>query len=181
MSKIGKRPVIIPDGVEVKIEKENLVFKGPAGSLAFRLPLFIKAEIKDSKIFFNKENDLKQTRANWGTTRSLAQNAVTGVKGGFEKSLEIEGVGYRATVEGEVLVLNIGYSHPVKFNPPEGVKISVAKSIIKVSGIDKNLVGRTAAQIKAIKRVEPYKGKGIHYVGEYVRRKAGKKVASATK
>ncbi|MBI2514997.1 50S ribosomal protein L6 [Candidatus Wolfebacteria bacterium] len=181
MSKIGKRPITIPDGVEVKIEKENLIFRGPAGSLTFRIPLFIKAEVKDKKIFFNKENDIKQTRANWGTIRSLAQNAVTGVKSGFEKNLELEGVGYRVTMEGETLVLNIGYSHPIRFNPPEGIKISIAKNTIKVSGIDKNLAGRTAAQIKARKPVEPYKGKGIHYTGEYVRRKAGKKVASAAK
>lgn len=180
MSKIGKKPIIIPDGIDVKINDGNLEFKGGKGELIVRLLPYVKTEIKDNQIFFGIQNDFKQARANWGTTRALAQNAISGMSGAFEKILEIEGVGYRAEIKENDLLLFVGLSHPIKIVPPEGVKISVNKNIIKVSGIDKFLAGRTAAQIRAVKKPEPYKGKGIRYQGEIIRRKAGKKVAGTT-
>ncbi len=181
MSKIGKKPVAIPEGVEARINDGRLEFKGDKGHLEVRLLPFIRTEIKDRSILFQPENNSKQARSNWGTIRALASNAIIGVTRGFEKTLEIEGVGYRAGLEGDTLVLNLGFSHPVKINSPTGIKISVSKNTIKISGVDKNLVGKTAATVRALRKVEPYKGKGIRYQGEVVRRKAGKKVASATK
>lgn len=177
MSKIGKRAIIIPDNVEVKISDGFLEFKSNSGVINLKILPFIKAEVKDKSVFFTPENNSKQTRTNWGTTRSLAYNAVIGLTEGFSRVLEIEGIGYRAALEGNTLVLNLGLSHPIKFVPPEGVKISVEKNVVKISGIDKALVSQVAAKIKAFKRPEPYKGKGIKYRGEIIRRKAGKKVA----
>ncbi|MEE8131687.1 MAG: 50S ribosomal protein L6, partial [Candidatus Paceibacterota bacterium] len=141
---------------------------------------YIKIEIKDNQIFFTPQNTSKQARANWGTVRSLVQNAVLGVSEGFTKVLEIEGVGYRAETQGNDLVLNVDLSHPIKISPPEGIKISTEKNTIKVFGIDKALVGGIAAKIRSVKKPEPYKGKGIRYQGEVIRRKAGKKVAGTT-
>ena len=188
MSKIGKKPIIIPEGVEVKINDGFLSFKGRNGELSVKVLPFVKPEIKDETIVFIIQNKSKQARANWGTQRALAQNAIIGVNEGFNKSLLIEGIGYRASTEalpagrqGNTLVLSLGLSHPVKFAPPDGIKISVEKNIIKVSGADKELVGRAAANIRAFKKPEPYKGKGIRYEGEIIRRKAGKKVAVTTK
>ncbi|MBN2197821.1 50S ribosomal protein L6 [Candidatus Wolfebacteria bacterium] len=181
MSKIGKKPIEIPEKVEVKINGAFLEFKGEKGTISIKLLPFIKTEIKDKTIFFSPENDLKQTLANWGTIRSLAANAIIGLIDGFEKVLEIEGVGYRANMEGETLVLNLGLSHPIKFTSPENIKILTEKNLIKISGIQKDLVGQTAAKIRAFKKPEPYKGKGIRYQGEVVRRKSGKKVGGAEK
>ena len=181
MSKIGKKPIIIPEGTSVEIKDGDLEIKGKDGALKIRILKCVKPEIKNNILSFSVENDLNQTMANWGTMRSLAYNAVLGVSGGFEKILEIEGVGYRAAMEGNDLVLNMGFSHPVKFKSPEGIKISVEKNTIKVNGIDKALVGKTAAEIRAVKKPEPYKGKGIRYKGEVIRRKSGKKVAGAGK
>ncbi len=176
MSKIGKKPIIIPENVEVKINDGFLDFKGNSGTLNIKIPAYIKAEIKEGGLLFSPENDSKQARANWGTIRSLAYNAIVGLTEGFSKNLEVEGIGYRANVEGENLILNLGFSHPIKFTPPQGIKISVEKNVIKISGIDNALVGQVAAKIRAFKKPEPYKGKGIRYQGEVVRRKAGKKV-----
>lgn len=181
MSKIGKQPVLIPEKVEVKIEGGRLEFKGEKGALGFKIHPFVKAELEDKTLTFTPLNNTKQAKASWGTARSLAHNAIMGVTRGFEKVLELEGVGYRVNMEGSVLVLSLGLSHPVKVNPPEGIKISVAKNTITVSGLDKDLVGRVAAGIRALKKVEPYKGKGLKYQGEIARRKAGKKVAGTTK
>ena len=181
MSKIGKKQIIIPDNVEVEISGGFLKFKGNKGTTNLKILPYIKTEIKDKSIFFTPENNSKQARANWGTIRSLAHNAIIGLTEGFGKVLEIEGIGYRANMEGNNLVLNLGLSHPIKINPPEGIKISVEKNVIKISGIDKALVGQIAAKIKAFKKPEPYKGKGIRYQGEIIRRKAGKKVAGTTK
>jgi large subunit ribosomal protein L6 len=180
MSKIGKKPVIIPDSVAVKISDELLEFKSGDNVVNLKIPSYIKAEIKEGAIFFNLENNLKQARANWGTIRSLAANVIIGLTQGFNKTLEIEGVGYRASMEGDNLVLDLGLSHPIKFIPPKGIKISAEKNIIKISGIDKALVGQAAAKIRAFKKAEPYKGKGIKYQGEVIRRKAGKKVVGLT-
>lgn len=153
--------------------------KGKLGALQLKLLNFVTAEMKDKEIQLNITDNEKQARANWGTMGSLLQNAIKGVSEGFSKVLEIEGVGFRASMEGNNLVLNVGFSHPVKFSPPEGIKLVVEKNTISVSGIDKALVGETAAQIRRIKKPEPYKGKGIRYQGEVIRRKAGKKVAGA--
>ncbi|MEK7114688.1 MAG: 50S ribosomal protein L6 [Patescibacteria group bacterium] len=181
MSKIGKKPIIIPDNVEFKINGGFLELKGAGGVISLKILPHIKVKSEDKTVSFVPENDSKQARANWGTIRALTFNAVVGVAQGFNKILEIEGVGFKANMEGDILVLNIGYSHPVKFVSPEGIKISVEKNTIKVSGIDKALVGETAAKIRALKKPEPYKGKGIKYQGEVIRRKAGKKVAGAAK
>ncbi|KKR88869.1 MAG: 50S ribosomal protein L6 [Candidatus Wolfebacteria bacterium GW2011_GWA2_42_10] len=181
MSKIGKKPINIPQEVEIKIHGNVLEFKGKNGSLRVEILPFIKAELKDNTLSFDVVNDSRQAKANWGTTRALAQNAIIGVKDGFSKILEIEGVGYKVSAEGNNLTFNIGFSHPVKFIPPEGIKISVEKNIIKVSGIDKALVGKTAAEIRSLKKPEPYKGKGIKYRGEIIRRKEGKKAAATAK
>lgn len=181
MSKIGKKPIVIPEGVEIKVDEGFLDLKGSKGSLSFKIPKSIKAEIKEGEIIFSPENNLKGTKALWGTIRALANNAVVGLTSGFEKKLRIEGVGFKASMEGETLVLNIGLSHPIKFTPVDGVKISVEKNIIKVSGFDKAAVGQSAAKIRAFKKPEPYKGKGIMYQNEIIRRKAGKKVAGTTK
>lgn len=177
MSKIGKKPIIIPEKINVKAEGGFLEFKGEKGFLKLKIPSHIKTEIKDNIILFSPENDSKQARANWGTVASLSRNAIAGVAEGFNKNLEIEGVGYRATMDGDALVLNIGFSHPVKFLAPDGIKISTEKNVIKIFGIDKDLVGRIAAKIRAFRKPEPYKGKGIRYQGEIIRRKAGKKTS----
>lgn len=177
MSKIGKKPITIPEGAEVKINDGILELKGKNGEMNIKVLPYIKAEIKDNQIIFDIQNNSKQARANWGTTRSLTQNAILGIIEGFTKVLEIEGVGYRAEMQEGDLVLSVGLSHPIKISPPEGINISTEKNTIKVSGIDKFLVGEVSAKIRAVKKPEPYKGKGIRYQGEVIRRKVGKKVA----
>ena len=181
MSKIGKKPVIIPDGVEIKIDDGFLEFKKGNESLKIKALSYIEAEIKDNTLVFKSLNTSKQARANWGTIRALSQNAIDGLTKGFFKNLEIEGVGYRVNMEGDVLVLNVGLSHPIKYKAPMGVNIVTEKNVIKVSGIDKFLVGKAAAEIRKFKKAEPYQGKGIKYQGEIIRRKVGKKMAGATK
>lgn len=180
MSKVGKKPISIPQGVEIKIAGNQLEVKGKGGSLSLPVLPHTSAELKNNALVISASGSDKQSRANWGTMRSLAQNAVTGVDQGFSKELEIQGVGYRAAMEGTTLVLNVGFSHPIKFPAPEGIKIAVEKNFIKISGHNKALVGETAAKIRAIKKPEPYLGKGIRYKGEIVKMKAGKKVAGAT-
>mgnify|MGYP001560139575 CR=1 FL=1 len=180
MSKIGKKPIIIPKTVNVEINDGVLNVKGKSGEIILKILPHMKLELKDGMISVNIDNDSRIARTNWGTMRSLIQNAIIGIEEGFSKILEIEGVGYRATMEGDNLVLNIGFSHQVKIASPLGVKISVEKNTIKLFGIDKFLVGETAAKIRAMKKPEPYKGKGIRYQGELIRRKEGKKAASAT-
>lgn len=181
MSKIGKKQIIIPQGVEAKIDSGFLRVKGKNGELSIKILPYIKAELKDGTLSFSIDNDSRQAIANWGTMRALANNAVSGVNEGFSKVLEIEGVGYRASVEGNNLILNIGFSHPVKMIPLAGIKVSVDKNSIKVFGADKTAVGEMAAKIRAMKKPEPYKGKGIKYQGEIIRRKEGKKAAGAVK
>lgn len=175
MSRIGKQPIKIPEEVEVKLEGNLVVVKGPKGELKIEIKPEVKVDIDNKEVTLNPTNDTKQARSLWGTHRSLIANAVLGVTKGFEKKLEIEGVGYRANLEGKDLVLNLGYSHPIKITPPEGIVFSVEKNIITVSGIDKQLVGQIAAEIRSKRKPEPYKGKGIRYQGEVIRRKAGKK------
>lgn len=176
MSKIGKKIIVIPKGVEVKTADSVLEFKGKDAALVLRLLPHVEAKIEGENLSFSVTEKSLQARANWGTMRALAQNALTGVSEGFKKILELRGVGFRAGVEGNVLVLNIGFSHPVKFEPPAGVKITVEKSFITVSGIDKALVGQAAAKIRALKKPNMYRGTGIRYKDEVVKTKAGKKV-----
>lgn len=183
MSKIGKKPIDIPSGVEVSLTDGQLEFKGKEGSLTLPVLPHLHAEIKKedgaSQLIFTAKSNIKQARANWGTMAALAKNAIVGVSQGFAKTLEIEGIGFKAGMEGNKLSLNVGYTHPVKFEPPAGIKIIVEKNQIKISGFNKAVVGEVAANIRKIKKPEPYKGKGIHYLGEVIRRKAGKKVAGA--
>ena len=183
MSRIGKKPIEIPEGVEVKIEQDKVTIKGSKGEISQEIRPEIKVEIKDKEIHvFPKQGDLgdpNKVKAFWGLTRALLANMVQGVTAGYEKKLEIQGLGYKASLEGKDLVLNIGFSHPVKLEAPQGVEFSVEKNIITVSGIDKELVGRAAAIIRKVRPPEPYKGKGIRYFGEVVRKKAGKKVVAS--
>lgn len=177
MSRIGKKPIKIPQGVEVKIEGKRVVVKGPKGELSREVRPEIELELKEGNIIVSPGVETKRTNAFWGLTRALISNMVEGVSKGYEKKLEIRGLGYKANMEGDDLVLKVGFSHPVKMEAPDDVKISVENNIITISGIDKERVGLIAAKIRKIKRPEPYKGKGIRYLGEEVRRKPGKKVA----
>lgn len=179
MSRIGKRPILIPENVEVKIEGEIVTIKGPKGELQRTIRPEIKVELKENKIFVSPQIKTKKTKAFWGLFRALLANMVKGVTEGFEKKLQLEGLGFRVTKEEEGLVLQVGFTHPVKIKTPEGIELSVEKKIITVSGIDIEKVSQTAAKIRKVKPPEPYKGKGIRYVGEQVRRKAGKKVVTA--
>jgi large subunit ribosomal protein L6 len=179
MSRLGKKPILIPENVEVKIDGQKVFVKGPKGELSCEIRPEIKIEEKEGKIFSSIEKDTRKSNAFWGLSRSLIFNMIEGVTKGFEKRLELIGVGYRVSMEGEELVLKVGFSHLVKIKPPEGINISVEKNTIIVSGIDKQKVGLTAAKIRKIKPCEPYKGKGIKYVGEIIRRKVGKKAAGA--
>ncbi len=179
MSRVGKKIIEIPQGVEIQIKDDTVLVKGPKGELErnFRPEIEIKIEANEIKLLPKKET--KKTRAFWGLTRALLSNMVHGVSQGFEKKLQIEGVGYKAELQGDVLTLNVGFSHSVKFKAPEGVSFSVDKNIVTLSGIDKELVAQTAAKIRKTRPPEPYKGKGIRYVGEEVKRKVGKKAAGA--
>jgi len=178
MSRIGKKPILIPEGVEVKIEGNTIKVKGEKGELQKEVRPEIGIELKEGKIIVLPKIETKQTKTLWGTTRALIANMIKGVKEGYEKKLEIEGLGFKAILEGNDLTLSVGFSHQVKIKTPPGIKISVEKNIITVSGIDKELVGQIASNIRKIKPAEPYKGKGIKYVGEVIRRKAGKKVVT---
>ncbi|HEY4523653.1 MAG TPA: 50S ribosomal protein L6 [Candidatus Paceibacterota bacterium] len=179
MSKIGKQPVILPEGVSAKHDKGELLFHGPKGDLKVNVLPHVSVTLEGNEVKFSKTAESKQAYSNWGTLRSLVANAVMGVKDGFVKELEIEGVGFRASMDGKDLVLNIGYSHPVKVEALAGITFSVEKNKITVSGFDKYLVGQMAAKVRSLKKPEPYKGKGIRYKGEVIRRKSGKKVAGA--
>jgi large subunit ribosomal protein L6 len=177
MSRIGKQPITIPDNVEVKIDKGEIKLKGPKGELTQAIPDEIEVTIKEKEIVVALKKKTKNSPALWGLLRTLIFNMIQGVTEGYEKQLEIEGVGYRATLQGNKLVLNIGFSHPVEIEAPAGIEFKVERNLITVSGIDKQLVGQVAAEIRSKRKPEPYKGKGIHYVGEVIRRKAGKKTA----
>ncbi|MFD2627710.1 50S ribosomal protein L6 [Oceanobacillus kapialis] len=175
MSRIGLKPIEIPEGVEVKLNGTTVSVKGPKGELARNVHQDMEINIEDNVITIARPSDHKDHRALHGTTRSLINNMVEGVSKGFEKSLEIIGVGYRAQKQGNKVVINAGYSHPVELDPIDGIEIDVPKNTqVIVKGIDKELVGAVASNIRAIRPPEPYKGKGIRYEGEYVRRKEGK-------
>lgn len=176
MSRIGKKPIPLPSGVEVVVEKGNLAtVKGPKGQLVKQLPQCLEISISDGEILVLRPSDKKEHRAMHGLGRTLLANMVEGVSSGFTRNLELVGVGYRATKQGNNLVLNVGYSQPVNIVPREGIEIEVpAPTKITVKGIDKEVVGDTAAVIRQVRPPEPYKGKGIKYENEYVRRKVGK-------
>jgi len=178
MSRVGKKPILIPENVEVKIEGQNVTIKGPKGELSREIRPEIKVEVKENKIFVTPQIEAQKTKAFWGLTRALIANMIKGVAEGYEKKLEIEGLGFRVSLEGDNLVLQVGFTHPIKIKAPQGIKFLVEKNIITVLGADKELVGQTSAKIRKIKPPEPYKGKGIKYLGEVIRRKVGKKVVT---
>ncbi|MDD4358709.1 MAG: 50S ribosomal protein L6 [Candidatus Pacebacteria bacterium] len=175
MSRIGKKPIKIEAGVEVRIEGNTIFVKGQKGELKRSLIDSLDTKIDDNQIIIvPKDNELK-TNAFWGLQRTLISNMIEGVTKGFSKKLELVGVGYKANVQGKDLVLDIGFSHPVKVEAPQGITFEADKTSITVGGIDKELVGQTASSIRKIRKPEPYKGKGIRYEGETVRKKLGKK------
>lgn len=175
MSRIGKLPVSLPAGVDVKIDGNNMVtVKGPKGQLQETISDRLKIEIKDGVLTLQPDGEDKEAREAHGLYRSLINNMVTGVTAGFEKRLQLGGVGYKAEKKGKVLALSLGYSHPVDMEDPEGIETEVAGNEVIIKGIDKALVGNYAANIRAKRPVEPYKGKGFRYVGENVLRKEGK-------
>ena len=175
MSRIGKNPVEIPQGVDVKIEDNKVIAKGPLGTEEVVVAPEIKVELKDGSVILTRINDDRKSRSLHGLSRTLVSNAINGVKTAFVKKLEIIGVGYRANMQGKDLNLALGYSHPILIEAPEGIKIEVeANTKITVSGTNKQKVGDIAALIRSKRAPEPYKGKGVRYENEYVRRKAGK-------
>ena len=182
MSKIGKKFIIIPQGVEIKEEKGKIEIRGPKGTLQLDMHEKINMEIKENKIFIFKKSELdnsKLSAALWGLTRSLINNMVLGVTQGYEKILELQGVGYRMQVQGNKIVMALGFSHPVEVNVPEGILVKLGdNNTLSISGIDKQKVGQFAANVRSLKKVEPYKGKGFRYQGEKVRRKVGKKAGT---
>lgn len=176
MSRIGRLPVEVPDGVEIKVKGSYVHVKGPKGELHHTFPKEMKIKFENGQIVVKRPSDQKEHKALHGMTRAIINNMVTGVSQGFEKILEINGVGYRAELDGKDLVLNVGYSHPVPIKAPEGITFEVdARSRqIKVMGYDKQVVGQIASEIRKVRPPEPYKGKGIKYIDERIRRKAGK-------
>jgi len=176
MSRIGSKEIMIPENVKISIEGKNIHADGPMGKLFSKINKDISINIEDNKIRMNASNADKETLAFWGLQRNLVNNIILGVSKGFTKKLEMNGVGYRASLKGQSLELVLGYSHPINYSIPENIKITVDKqNNIEVSGPDKQMVGQTAAEIRSFRVPEPYKGKGIKYAGEYINRKEGKK------
>jgi len=178
MSRIGKKPVMLPGAVKANISGGVITVEGPKGKLTYAIPANFKVEVKDNAVWMARPSDEKQAKATHGLIRSLINNMVIGVDKGYQKDLEISGVGFKAQAQGKVLNLQLSYTHPINYNIPDGVTVETPKPTqIIVKGIDKTKVGAVAADIRDFYRPEPYKGKGIKYVGEYVRRKAGKAAA----
>ncbi len=175
MSRIGKKPIVIPEKVQVTIQDNLIKAKGPLGELSYKLPEQIKYNLENNILTFSRESDVKHVRALHGLCRALTSNIIEGVSKGFEKGLQIEGVGFKAELKGDRVLLALGFSHPILIIPPAGISFEVpTANSLKVKGIDKQLVGLVAAKIRDLRKPEPYKGKGIRYVGEFIRRKAGK-------
>ena len=176
MSRVGKQPIPIPKDAKVQIDGSSVVISGPKGTLSRNIHPAISAAVEDNNLIVTRPNDLKKNRSLHGLTRALLNNMLIGVTAGFSRELKIIGIGYRAEMNGKVLVLNLGYSHPIILAPPEGINITVQvkDNLVKVEGIDKELVGQTAAKIRSFRKPEPYKGKGVRYIDEHVRTKAGK-------
>src|SRR4030042_1173431 len=190
MSRVGKKPILIPQGVEIKIQGNKVTVKGPKGEISKDFRPEISIEMKEDKIFVLPQKEIlekkkipgrraKQVKSLWGMTRMMIENMVKGVVSDFEKKLEIEGVGFKAEVVGQEVSLSVGFSEPVKIKIPEGLNVSVQKNAIALSGIKKDLVGQFASILRKVKPAEPYKGKGLRYQGEIIRRKVGKKVVTA--
>jgi large subunit ribosomal protein L6 len=176
MSRVGKKPVSIPSGVTATVNGQAIAIKGSKGELRFAAPTEVSVSYADNQIKVDPRDMSKRSRAMWGMTRAMVSNLVTGVSKGFEKKLEITGVGYKAAVQGKVLNLSLGYSHDVPFAIPEGITIVTPKPTeITISGIDRQKVGQVAAEIRSLRPPEPYKGKGVKYSGEFIFRKEGKK------
>ena len=174
MSRIGRLPVTIPSGVTVTVTDTTMAAKGPKGQLSRVLPSHVSVVVEGDKAVVSRVNDSKPARARHGLTRALLQNLVTGVTAGFEKKLQIEGVGYKAAVKGKSLELQLGYSHPIDYVIPAGLEIAVERNIITVKGIDREVVGQAAANIRGFRKPDAYKGKGVRYVGETIKLKPGK-------
>ncbi|MFK7898011.1 MAG: 50S ribosomal protein L6 [Myxococcota bacterium] len=175
MSRIGNRPIEVPSGVEIKIAGDQVQVKGPKGNLSCGMPAGISAEFDDGTLTIKRPDDSKESRAKHGLARALTNNMVVGCSTGFKRNLEIEGVGYRAEVKGKVLNLLLGFSHPVNMEIPEGLSVSVeANTKVSIEGVDKQSVGQFAADIRSLRPPEPYKGKGVRYDDEHIRRKVGK-------
>ncbi len=174
MSRIGKQPVKLADGLTAKLEGDKLIISKGQDAKVIDTKGVVKVNIEGDTLTFEPTEDTKFAKAMWGTVRALANNAVIGLTKGFEKKLEINGVGYRANMQGDTLVLNLGYSHPIEYKVPKGITITVEKNIITVKGTDKQQVGQVAAEIRSFRKPEPYKGKGVKYVDEVIIRKAGK-------
>jgi large subunit ribosomal protein L6 len=181
MSRVGKKSITVPDAVETKISGQNISVKGPKGTLDFSFHWDVEVKIEGKEIQVSVKKITKQTKALWGLTRVLIANMIEGVTKGFEKQLELQGVGFRMAVQGKKLNMALGFSHPVEVEIPDGLEAKIEKNILTISGIDKQKVGQFAAAVRSLKKVEPYKGKGFRYVGEIVRKKAGKKAAGAEK
>ena len=176
MSRIGKKPVVIPQGVEVNLSGQNIAAKGPKGELAVTLSDYVTVAQNDDGVTVTPIDKTQTARSFWGLSRSLVQNIVTGVSEGFSRKLELQGVGYRAQVQGTTLKLSLGFSHDVDFSVPEGISVECpSQTEIVISGIDKQKVGQAAAEIRGFRPPEPYKGKGVKYADEYIFRKEGKK------
>ncbi|HEY4715709.1 MAG TPA: 50S ribosomal protein L6 [bacterium] len=180
MSRIGKTPVNVPKEVTISVSSSNIAVKGPKGSMNWKIPAEIRCEVKDNTIYCTRQSNEPRVRALHGLTRARIYNMVTGVTAGFEKLLDIIGVGYKADISGKDIVLNLGYSHPIKFKVPEGISIKVEKGTrIIVSGVDKALVGEIAAKIRELREPDSYKGKGIRYFDEKITLKPGKAATAA--
>lgn len=176
MSRVGKRELLLPEGVKAEIKDNNITITGKKGTLSLDYDKVIKVEEKDSKIIVSRINEIKHSKQLHGTTNALINNMIVGVTDGFEKELEINGVGYRFNVSGKLLTINAGYSHPIKMEIPEGLSASVENNTeLKIQGIDKQKVTEFAANVRKVRKPEPYKGKGIRYKDEIIRRKEGKK------
>ena len=178
MSRIGKQPVILPAGISARVADGVVTLKGPKGELSLKVPETVAVAQAGSALNVTRKGDEKQNRADHGTIRALLQNMLVGIKDGYSRNLEIQGVGFKASIAGKQLTMNVGYSHPVEYTVPEGITVAVTDGVqLKVSGIDKQLVGQVSARLRAFRPPEPYKGKGVRYKNERVRRKAGKTVA----
>ncbi len=178
MSRVGRKVVVVPKGVNVNVSGRNIAIKGPKGELKRELPSGVSVKVDGGSLQVNREDDSRENRAKHGLTRALVANMVTGVTTGFERQLEINGVGYRAEVAGQKLTLALGYSHPVVYEMPKGIGAKIDKNLVILSGSDRELLGEVAAKIRSFRPPEPYKGKGVKYVEETIRRKVGKTGAS---
>ncbi|MBT3356685.1 50S ribosomal protein L6 [bacterium] len=179
MSRIGKKPISIPSGVTVTLEDKTVKVKGSKGELSFETSYEVEVEVDEKEITVKKTGKTKAAPALWGTTRASIKNLITGVSEGFKKGLELHGVGYKMTLQGKKLVLNLGFSHPIEVQVPEDLTIAIDGNVMNIEGIDKQRVGQFAAEIRAFRKIEPYKGKGLRYVGERFIKKEGKRAVGA--